>query len=220
MRGSQGGSPGSPEPCQGSAWVLFHQQLVCPAACPGSGASLGGLIPLGWVTAGDSPELAPPFCPHPCWWPWGSASHSSCWPPALQGLLWAFFSLFQRLWEAMRSSEEQPSCCQTSPNPRGCVVRAWGMQRGSCEPGEGQSREKSGKSSSRRVLLLGQGGIQALAGLSWWSPWWRVGGLGSRGGCCTLQPSRELSALVYVPGIIKIPGTVLGSLRRAVFGMV
>lgn len=61
MRGSQGGSPGSPEPCQGSAWVLFHQQLVCPAACPSSGTSLGGLIPLGWVTAGDSPELAPPF---------------------------------------------------------------------------------------------------------------------------------------------------------------
>lgn len=34
-----------------------------------------------------------------------------------------------------------------------------------------------------------------------------VGGHGGRGGCCTLPPSRELSALVYVPGIIKILGT-------------
>lgn len=30
--------------------------------------------------------------------------------------------------KALGSSEEQPSCCQTSPSPRGCVVRAWGRQ--------------------------------------------------------------------------------------------
>lgn len=125
-------------------------------------------------------------------------SPSSCWPPALQGSLQAWFSLLQRLWEAVRSS-------QAAVRPPPAQGGAWsGLRDGSEVP---VRREKSGKSSSRRVLLLGQGGIQALAGPSWWPPWWRVGGHGSRGGRRTLQPSRELSALVYVPGIIKIPGT-------------
>lgn len=76
----------------------------------------------------------------------------------------------------------------------GAGRRQWGV----CEPGDAE-RE--------RLWYWVHSGTHGLAGPSGWPPWWMVGGHGRRGGCCTIPLSRELSALVYVPGIIKILGT-------------
>lgn len=107
--GSQGagGSPGCPELCQGSAWILSHQQLLCAAVCPGQRF---------WsqFRRAHSPGVS-----H--WWGLPRAGTSFLSPsllvalgfgfsflllaPSPAGLALGFLFPLQRLWEAVRSSQ-------------------------------------------------------------------------------------------------------------------